>query len=312
MKIFRLLAASLLVAVCAEFSSCSNDEEDTPIEPQNPKEYIVSIGYAGEFDITEKPLSKLKTNDLYGIQVYSKPNTDTGSQDYKYYALGLFNDGSEMNIKLLDGYKYKIVATIVKDGDSKLYKPISSPFSAHNGISINKFQYTSNNYFNGLDRGLSRVSSGSVMSHPNLDRYYGELIDYIPQKNGHVNINMKRTAFGIKIITKNFTQGTIIMKTTNTSQIWLQYPQNEFEDMFTLDYCSNAYYDTEYQETEEASILWRKDDGVEVSFGTKSIPCKRNTQTIITVNISENPNNYGMGLTIIDEPMIIGDYITFE
>ena len=139
MKIFRLLAASLLVAVCAEFSSCSNDEEDTPIEPQNPKEYIVSIGYAGEFDITEKPLSKLKTNDLYGIQVYSKPNTDTGSQDYKYYALGLFNDGSEMNIKLLDGYKYKIVATIVKDGDSKLYKPISSPFSAHNGISINKF-----------------------------------------------------------------------------------------------------------------------------------------------------------------------------
>lgn len=186
MKIFRLLAASLLVAVCAEFSSCSNDEEDTPIEPQNPKEYIVSIGYAGEFDITEKPLSKLKTNDLYGIQVYSKPNTDTGSQDYKYYALGLFNDGSEMNIKLLDGYKYKIVATIVKDGDSKLYKPISSPFSAHNGISINKFQYTSNNYFNGLDRGLSRVSSGSVMSHPNLDRYYGELIDYIPQENGHV------------------------------------------------------------------------------------------------------------------------------
>lgn len=63
-----------------------------------------------------------------------------------------------------------------------------------------------------MDRGLSRVSSGSVMSHPNLDRYYGELIDYIPQENGHVNINMKRTAFGIKIITKNFTQGTIIMK----------------------------------------------------------------------------------------------------
>ena len=85
-----------------------------------------------------------------------------------------------------------------------------------------------------------------------------------------------------------------------------------FLSAFTLDYCSNAYYDTEYQETEEASILWRKDDGVEVSFGTKSIPCKRNTQTIITVNISENPNNYGMGLTIIDEPMQTGDYITFE
>lgn len=272
----------------------------------------MSIGYAGEFDITEAPLSKVKTNDLYGIQIYSKPNTDTKSQDYKYYALGLFNDGAEMNIKLLDGYQYKIVATIVKDGDNKLYKPISDPFSAHNGIPINKFQYTSSNYFYSLDRGLSRVSSGSVISHPNLDRYYGELIDYIPQENGHVNINMKRTSFGIKILTNNFTQGTIIMKMSKASQIWLQYPQSEFEDMFTLDYCSNAYYDTEYQETEEASILWRKDDGVEVSLGTKSIPCKRNTQTIITVNISENPNNYGMGLTIIDEPMKTGDYITFE
>lgn len=217
-----------------------------------------------------------------------------------------------MNIKLLDGYQYKIVATIVKDGDNKLYKPISDPFSAHNGIPINKFQYTSSNYFYSLDRGLSRVSSGSVISHPNLDRYYGELIDYIPQENGHVNINMKRTSFGIKILTNNFTQGTIIMKMNKASQIWLQYPQSEFEDMFTLDYCSNAYYDTEYQETEEASILWRKDDGVEVSLGTKSIPCKRNTQTIITVNISENPNNYGMGLTIIDEPMKTGDYMTFE
>lgn len=311
MKTFRLLVTALLVAASVGFSSCG-DDNDAPIEPQNPKEYIVSIGYAGEFDITEAPLSKVKTNDLYGIQIYSKPNTDTKSQDYKYYALGLFNDGAEMNIKLLDGYQYKIVATIVKDGDNKLYKPISDPFSAHNGIPINKFQYTSSNYFYSLDRGLSRVSSGSVISHPNLDRYYGELIDYIPQENGHVNINMKRTSFEIKILTNNFTQGTIIMKMNKASQIWLQYPQSEFEDMFTLDYCSNAYYDTEYQETEEASILWRKDDGVEVSLGTKSIPCKRNTQTIITVNISENPNNYGMGLTIIDEPMKTGDYITFE
>ena len=73
---------------------------------------------------------------------------------------------------------------------------------------------------------------------------------------------------------------------------------------------SDAY--SKVRSAEEASILWRKDDGVEVSLGTKSIPCKRNTQTIITVNISENPNNYGMGLTIIDEPMKTGDYITFE
>ena len=112
----------LCVAMVLAFAACSNNGEGTEALPddgaQEPKEYVVSLGMAGEIlEIEESPLSKAEgSNDLYGVQVYSK----TATTEYTPYAYGLFDNTADMTIRLLAGYEYKFVATMVVDGKEKI------------------------------------------------------------------------------------------------------------------------------------------------------------------------------------------------
>ena len=114
----------LMAVILPMLAGCGKEEvENNPAESvDNPKEYTVSLGFSGEItDITESPLNRAEggnNTDLYGIQVYS---TSTDSYDYKPYAYGLFNKKESMVIKLVEGYKYKFVATMVVDGKEKVY-----------------------------------------------------------------------------------------------------------------------------------------------------------------------------------------------
>jgi hypothetical protein len=68
----------------------AGEEELNPEEPDinsEPKEYIVSLGMTGEIEISESPLlGRASSDDLYGVQVYSK----TATTNYIPYAYGLF------------------------------------------------------------------------------------------------------------------------------------------------------------------------------------------------------------------------------
>lgn len=118
----RILFSILSVLLCLYSCSGGNGiiEEPTIEKPTNPKEYIVSLGFSGEItNIEESPLSRAVTNDLYGIQVYSKPSS---GGEYKPYAYGLFDDKANMNIKLLEGYKYKFECTMAVNGKNRIKK----------------------------------------------------------------------------------------------------------------------------------------------------------------------------------------------
>lgn len=159
-KIFLLMFA----AIC--FAACGGDENSipgvTPDEPNTtPKEFLVSLGFSGEItSIEESPLSRAATNDLYGIQVYSSP---TSSDNYKPYAYGLFDSKDGMVIKLLEGYKYKFVSSMVVDGKQKISSYESSyddPFtrSFFSTKLENKFNYDSGKEMGNLDNGYTYLT----------------------------------------------------------------------------------------------------------------------------------------------------------
>lgn len=67
-------------------AGCSRKEDSPADVTVLPKEYTVSIGMSGEIEsITDSPLTRADAaTDLYGIQVYSTPETggnyiDTGT-----------------------------------------------------------------------------------------------------------------------------------------------------------------------------------------------------------------------------------------
>ena len=112
MKKILFLALALIA-----FASCSKEDaiENESIEG---KEYVVNLGFSGEIEISQSPLSKAGTNDLYGVQVYSKKSSDS---NYAPYAYGLFDNTADMTVKLIGGYQYKFVASMVEDGKEKIY-----------------------------------------------------------------------------------------------------------------------------------------------------------------------------------------------
>lgn len=175
MNIKVLVAVLVLLAVagCTKSSMSPDSKEEA-------KEYAVSLSCGGEItDVSISDLTKAEEiNDLYGVQVYSRP---AQSEDaYKPYAYGLFDSMEGREIKLLDGYEYKFVATMVKDGKTILYQYVDDsyfgPFSitptSNNAKVSFVFTYDSYNYFRSLGGGYTQLKTGeeSSFNHPNTDR----------------------------------------------------------------------------------------------------------------------------------------------
>lgn len=278
--------------LCFGLSACSNNDDVTTPENTPAKEYMVSIGFKGEITISEAPLSRASGNDLYGIQVYSRSASDE-KDTYKAYAYGLFDDISTMNIKLIEGYKYQFVATMVPngkemlaydDGIGYLYPFVTSTKSK---VPSNIFQYSYTTYFISLDEGNSQLASNEKYDHPNIDRYYGHCFDYIPSENGNISINMLRTVFGFKVIANNLTEGSLKIAMEDAPDMSITYPTTETEDIFTFRVLHKAYEVEDYSETMPITFTWEKENSETIPLGTYDISFKRNKQTIVTIEMDD-------------------------
>ena len=314
-KIFLLMFA----AIC--FAACGGDENSipgvTPDEPNTtPKEFLVSLGFSGEItSIEESPLSRAAINDLYGIQVYSSP---TSSDNYKPYAYGLFDSKDGMVIKLLEGYKYKFVSSMVVDGKQKISSYESSyddPFT-RSFLSTkleNKFNYDSGKEMDRLNDGYTNLGLFGNFYHPNIMRYYGEVTDYVPTANGSVSINMKKVVFGAKFITEGFTEGTLYIKLEKAPTLQIVFPQTEIEDIFTFSHSyGGSVTDDTYTETIPVSISWQKNDGAIVPLINQEVTFKRNIKTTITVKVNDSSVNQGLNITEEKNELQPGENIVLE
>ncbi len=309
----------MFAAIC--FAACGGDENSipgvTPDEPNTtPKEFLVSLGFSGEItSIEESPLSRAAINDLYGIQVYSSP---TSSDNYKPYAYGLFDSKDGMVIKLLEGYKYKFVSSMVVDGKQKISSYESSyddPFT-RSFLSTkleNKFNYDSGKEMDRLNDGYTNLGLFGNFYHPNIMRYYGEVTDYVPTANGSVSINMKKVVFGAKFITEGFTEGTLYIKLEKAPTLQIVFPQTEIEDIFTFSHSyGGSWTDDTYTETIPVSISWQKNDGAIVPLINQEVTFKRNIKTTITVKVNDSSVNQGLNITEEKNELQPGENIVLE
>ena len=318
---FKVLSAlvfiPLAVAGCTK-SSMSPDSE------KEAKEYIVTLACGGEIkDVTVSDLTKAEeNNDLYGVQVYSRPAQSDDA--YKPYAYGLFDSMEGREIKLLEGYEYKFVATMVKDG-----KTILTP-AGHNASNVfycpfelypapkaayisEVFVYDSANYLYDLGNGRATINpSISPLNHPNTDHYYGEVESIIPSESNKVTISMKRTAFGLKVKAEDLSEGSLNIAMKEAPSLAIASPDTEIQDIFTFDKVRDAWATDNYKESIDISFTWTKADGVVVPIATKTFDFYRNKLTTITVKVSDRSEDSGVGVEIESDPMTDGDSYTVE
>ena len=328
MKIFRLIG--LFLVGSSSLFSCSNNEDELLSKEQEENEqetYTISFDLGGEFISTsETPLSRTEviSKKIYGINVYYKKDDNSPYQNYAY---GLFDNIEDMTISLIGGYKYKFECSMVQnDVDTLYYKQqINSnieyyaPF--HRGTSNNYSFYgvALENKFNisttynsirfiGLQGGLSSTKGNTISStYPRLDRFYGELTDYIPTKEGVAKIDLKRTAFGFKFIVTPPTDGTLSVNNNYSGidpniKISSDDSTVETSAIYTFYDVYRCWEVEKYTEDFTIKLTWVRANGATQTF-EKVVTAKRNVMTTINVNVNGSSTDSSLGVKEEDTPM---------
>lgn len=315
------ISFSLFAALC----SCSTDE--IPEQPANePKVYEVSLGLAGEItSITESPITKAAPNDLYGIQVYSAPDS-SGMENYSNYAYGIYDDLSSAKIKLLEGYKYKFECTMVVDGKNRIWGynngtnfVYHEPFWVNNvgpGEVKNAFTYSVWNTISQINNGTTLLKNADNTtkwySRPNIDRYIGSTSGFVPTGSNSVSIFMKRAIFGVRFIAEGLTSGKLKIEMDQAPGMELTPENLQKEDIFTFNYLGSIYLDDTYSEDVQVAINWQQNDSTTVPLASQYIKFKRNTRTTIKVKVADLADQKSVSLNFENTPIAEGDSISFN
>ena len=302
MKPFSNFWASIAMLLMLSLAtSCENSEQPTPAEP----EYVtVSLGLDVELDYEYEPLTRAdENNDLYGIQVYSTPVPATENAEWTKYAYGLFDNTDNLTVKLIRGYEYKFVATMVKDGKDKV--------SNGNGTYGDPFMH---NFINTANATTTPLSTSFIYDHLgflnlenvpylNVELYYGELEGYIPGDNdSKATIELERTSFGVKYIAKGdyAENGTLEILMGDAPQLNLNLAEgNEVSEIYSFNKVRDVWLDENYTKTISVTLRIAYSDGTTAPLGTHSITFKRNTTTVVNVDLTVGGDS-GVGFEVTD------------
>lgn len=296
-------------------------DKESPV--QEAKEYLVPIKMAGEIlEIEEGPLTKAVTNDLYGFQINSKK---AGETSYSPYAYGLFDDISNVKIKLISGAEYEFICTMVRDGKNKIdftsfdgNVSYECPFAG--GIE-NVFVYSTDikGNHNSLNEGKTALNN-HLYSLPNTDRYYGKIDAISPVSATSVSINMKRVVFGLKCIIEGLIEGELNVELNNTYGLGspvvsiITGGDMSFEDIYTFDSFEEDI-NGDLSRTYGLKVTHIHADKTQETIVNKSVLFKRNKKTIVTIKVKKDDGDTGTkGVDVVldDEPMTDGDNVVID
>ena len=318
----RLLFLPLLV-LC--LSGCMMEELDKESPVQEAKEYLVPIKMAGEIlEIEEGPLTKAgENNDLYGFQINSKK---AGETSYSPYAYGLFDDISDVKVKLISGAEYEFICTMVRDGKNRIdftsfdgNVSYGCPFAG--GIK-NIFVYSTGVYenHNSLNEGMAALDN-HIYYLPNIDRYYGKIDAVPPVSTAFVSINMKIVVFGLECIIEGLIEGELKVKLNDKYKLGgspvvsiITGGDMSFEDIYTFDSFEEDI-NGDLSRTYGLEVTHMHSDNTQEIIVNEPVSFKRNKKTIVTIKINKDANDTGTkGVDVVldDEPMTDGDKVIID
>jgi len=288
------------------FSACNNGELQTQDEFVD-----VRFNFSGELNITESPLSKSgEIKDWYAFQVYSRAE---GSKDsYQFYAYGFFDNTDDMVISLKSGYEYRFDVSMAVDGAKKVYR--FCLFNAGWAEINNSFVISSTEFVRYMDEGYLYMNypTWDTYDRPSVDRYFGIASGFVPVEGSSVNIEMKRSAFGVKFVAKDFTEGSLEISVEGAGIIKLNAEDgSEVEEIISFDFIGPYVDPDKYSEDIPVNIVWIKPDGVKTPIVGETINFKRNVLTTIEFEVKDVNSTSGVNITA-DEEFVIGDTITAD
>ena len=292
----------LMLAVIA-ISACNNSELQTQDEFVD-----VRFNFSGELNINESPLSKSDdAKDWYAFQVYSRAE---GSEDYyQRYAYGFFDNTDDMVISLKSGYEYRFDVSMAVDGSEKVYK--FALYNAGWAEINNSFVISSTEFVRYMYEGYlyMKYPTWDTYDRPSVDRYFGRTDGFVPVEGTSVNIEMKRSAFGVKFVANDFSEGSLEISVEGAGIIKLNAEDGaEVEEIISFNNIGPYSDPDTYSEDIPVNIVWIKPDGVRTPLVGQTVNFKRNVLTTLEFDVKDVNSASGVNITA-DEELVIGDTV---
>lgn len=326
----------------------TNCNQIDPVQKSEDGDCMVSLKFGGEITVSESPITKVSSDDLYLIQVYRG-----GSK----FAFGFFDQNS-IRLYLKKGTeKYRFVATIIKNGknllgdkcrDTTIYAADGVVCTINDGIQRTVSRYNNMDYYYYWDiinspyynsigillrdgyKGIHSFNqSGAYLKYLHLaiiygqkypscdDWLYGEINDYSPTGEYEtLNMDLKRVGFKLKYELSGVTDGEVTVKVYNDQKTFIDNTTStatySSEPQFYAFYeARNAWlYADDYMENMTLSVSWLRGIGVTEDYGTKTIQIKRNCLNNIKISLGSNDQSAGMNLTVESENSIGAEGVT--
>lgn len=337
----RILDFLLLCVLLTMLPACGGS--DTPESPNshrgNARRYTVDLSLGGDFiEESERPLTRAGESETasptyVGIYVRTKK---TPTDSWQYYAYGLFDDQSKMQLELAVGYYYEFHATTLSSS-TDIYemerngseRQMDRPFVcdredgaqnvAFNANNMNKFIYSDVARFRYLNLGTAHVkipgtSTPQYYRFPRVHRYYGKMDGFLftsDMKN--IEIPVQKKNFGIQIKTVGLPEGTTLSwrhsnpgtSSTSEGSAQLRFSTNSFsgsdvEQQSWEDVYSLYYLDKETTTTFDIEFTWQRSPSVSEKHTISFTPTP-NVMKVLKIDFTKQTSAEGVNISIKQE-----------
>lgn len=298
---FVVLGLILLLFSCRSY-------EDAPVLQDKFRE--VHLGVMPEKGVSVDSVGTVSFQDsepgqsglLYAVQIHSREKQ--GSQLYKPYCLGLYDDVSKMTFKLNTAYLYKIEVTAVAAGKSSIainaisglyMQPFTiSGLSGSSQLKINEVMYSTKSYFNSLALGASHLAAHNnvLFQRPSTNRYYGLISDVNVDNTEPVVMTLQRVVFGMRFCPVGFDKGELMVQVAGAPSLTLlPGHDSNVEYIYTF---TNSQTDPmkwildSYSEVISVKVLYRLPDAQFETLYSKNLTITRRGLYVVNVNLGND------------------------
>ena len=197
----------MVVLVCANFVSCSNDDENIPVISDEFIDVPLQIKTNFSVDITDEPINRSTAEQpVYAIDVLEiNPNTSQTSS----YAFGFFKSIGNLSIKLNKYKKYVIKAALYYNyfDKNQFYSTDTKTYTYYKTYTDN-FIYISEGFFYGIDAWHMPNTEYSTNEFIEGDGFYGINQEFSPSTNQTCSIDLERISSAVEVIIEGLTEGS--------------------------------------------------------------------------------------------------------
>lgn len=290
--------ALLTALMCANFAACSSGEEPQvpqPDGPEEPRKLTMSISLDGLVDVEEMPMGRAEaeSNDLYLIYFRQMDGSTETS-----YAYGLFDKSSGINVTLLEGESYQVLAVAVKNGKSKIFKGTDGVYAApFNAKLTNDFTYCKGEkyVFNPITYVMTGGDGTTPMAIANLEPFLrgAENITNVQEGTTIPNLSLSRVnTFETEFSTDDMPNGKLHASISATKdgvtytspEVVVASDVASVKEYFAIgEPFTNSGSSTQFDAT--LNLKWEKADGTMVELPSAAITFKTNYKFNIKVKV---------------------------